>query len=76
MNVAVADALACNVTVQFDVPVQAPDQPANVEPESAVAVRVTEAPPANVALQDAPQLIPDGLLVMVPLPVPARCAVS
>jgi hypothetical protein len=36
--------LAVSVSVQVDVPLQAPDQPANVDPESAAAVRVTCVP--------------------------------
>ena len=51
-------------------PVQAPDQPANVEPESGVAVRDTVEPMVNEDEQVAPQLIPVGELVMTPTPVP------
>ena len=57
---------------QVPVPVQAPDQPAKVEPVAGAAVRVTDAPLLKLALQVDPQLIPAGLLVMVPAPVPAR----
>ncbi len=48
-----------------------PDQPANVDPEAGVAVRVTAVPLLRVAEQVLPQLIPAGVLVTVPLPVPA-----
>ena len=48
-----------------------PVQPANAEPAAGVAVRATESPAAKEVLQVAPQLIPAGLLVTVPLPVPA-----
>jgi hypothetical protein len=59
------------VTVQVPVPVQPPpDQPAKTEPGTADAVRVTEVPELYEALQVEPQLIPEGLLVTVPVPVP------
>ena len=41
LNVAVTDLAASIVTWHVPVPLQAPDQPAKVEPESATAVRVT-----------------------------------
>jgi hypothetical protein len=62
---------ASNVTVQAAVPEQAPDQPVKIEPASALAVRVTVDPRANAAEQLPPQLIPAGLLVTVPEPLPA-----
>jgi hypothetical protein len=40
-----------------------------------VAVKVTAAPLLKVAEQVLPQLMPAGLLVMVPLPVPAFATV-
>ena len=49
---------------------QAPDQPEKVELASGVAVKVTEVPWLNDAEQAVPQLIPAGLLVTVPAPVP------
>ncbi|KJU84967.1 secreted protein [Candidatus Magnetobacterium bavaricum] len=59
-----------DVSVQVElVPVQSPLQPVKVEPEPAVAVRVTDAPETNEATQVEPQLIPSGELT-VPLPVP------
>jgi hypothetical protein len=58
------------VTAQVPVPVQAPDQPVKSDPVSGVAVRVTAVPSRNDAVQLAPQLIPAGLLVTVPAPVP------
>jgi hypothetical protein len=45
-----------------DVPVTPPDQPAKVEFASGIAVRVTTVP--------AGKLVPDALLVSIPLPVP------
>jgi hypothetical protein len=38
-------------------------------------VRVTEVPLESVTLQVAPQLMPAGLLVTVPVPVPALATV-
>jgi hypothetical protein len=76
LNVAVTEELAVKSTVQAPVPVQAPDHPANVELASAAAVKVIEVPVLKLALHVAPQLIPPGLLVTVPVPVPALCTVS
>ena len=75
MKVAVTAVFAVIVTVQAAVPVQAPDHPANVEPEAGVAVRVTCDPVLKLAIQVAPQLIPLGLLTTVPVPVPAGVTV-
>ena len=68
--------LAVRSTVHVPVPVQAPDQPANVEPEPGAAVKVTDVPLAKLALHVDPQLMPAGLLVTVPVPVPASATVS
>jgi hypothetical protein len=76
LNVAVTDTGAFIVTVQLLVPVQAPLQPANVEPELGAAVSVTCDPLLKFAVQPLPQLIPDGLLVTVPAPVPAFVTVN
>jgi len=59
------------LTVQLPVPVQAPLQPVNVEPAAGAAVRVTLVPELKFALHVAPQLMPVGDEVTVPLPVPA-----
>jgi hypothetical protein len=56
--------------------VQAPFQPANVEPVAAAGVNVTIVPLGKFAEQVLGQLMPDGLLVTVPLPVPASVTVS
>jgi hypothetical protein len=58
------------------VPAQAPDHPANAEPEPAVAVSVTLTVGAKDALQVEPQSIPAGLLETVPEPVPVLETVS
>ena len=71
LKVAVTDASAVSVTVHAPVPLQAPDQPANVDVAFGAADSVTAVPLAKLALQVDPQLMPAGLLVMVPAPPPA-----
>jgi hypothetical protein len=56
------------VTEQALVPLQAPLQPLKPEPVAGVAVKVTCVPLAKLALQVAPQLIPEGELVTMPFP--------
>src|SRR5262249_59459539 len=58
-------------TLQAPVPEQAPPQPAKVEFAPAAAVSDTLVPCANDAEQIEPHVIPPGLLVTVPEPVPA-----
>ena len=65
--------LASDIVAVQELPegVHGPDQPANVDVvEVGVAVRVTEEPSANGAAQVAPQLIPLGEDVTVPVPLP------
>ena len=64
------------MTLQAPVPLQAPPHPANVEPDAGAAVRVTAVPLLKFALHVLGQLIPLGLLVTFPLPVPARVTVK
>jgi hypothetical protein len=64
------------VTLQVDVPLQAPVQPAKVELGAGAAVSVTAVPAAKPATQAVPQLIPAGLLVTLPVPVPEAVTVS
>jgi hypothetical protein len=52
------------------VPVQGPPHPAKVEFCPGDSVSVTRVPVAKLALQVGPQLIPEGLLVTVPVPLP------
>src|SRR5690242_21764094 len=47
-------------------PLQAPLQPTNVEPAGGAATSWIEVPPANLAEQVLPQLMPVGELVTVP----------
>src|SRR5439155_14989 len=72
VKVAVTVVAAEIVTVQAPVPEQPPPlQPVKVEPAAGAAVSVTAVPLAKLAEQVAPQVIPAGLLVTVPVPVPA-----
>ena len=58
-------------TVHAPVPLQPPPlQPVNVEPPVEAAVRATVLPFGKSAAQVAPQEMPLGLLVTVPVPVP------
>src|SRR5436309_2609295 len=75
-KVAVTGWAALIVTTQIPVPLHpAPLQPLNTDPLAGVAVSVTDVPLANDALQVAPQLIPTGLLVTVPPPLPVLVTV-
>lgn len=65
------EALDFSVSLQVDVPPHAPDHPSNLEVELGVAVSVTDVRLANLALHVGPQLIPEGLLTIVPVPLPA-----
>jgi Zn-dependent membrane protease YugP len=65
------------VTTQLAVPLQPlPLQPVKVDEASAVALRVTMVPAVNEAAQVAPQLIPAGALLTVPLPLPLLVTLS
>ena len=70
LNVAVTEVLPEGVKLHAAVPLQAPDHPENIEFPVAAAVSVTAVPVAKVALQVWPQLMPVGLLLTVPAPVP------
>src|SRR5437660_1395086 len=75
-NVAVTARTALIVTLQVPVPVQLPLQPVKVAPAAGVAVRVTRVPVVKAVEQVAPQEIPPGELVTVPLLVPDLVTVS
>jgi hypothetical protein len=70
LKFALTDFAASMVTLQAPVPLQAPLQPANVKPESGVAVKLTTVPLAKLAEHVVPQEIPGGELATVPVPVP------
>ena len=76
LNVAVTDSAAFIVMTQLPVPLHAPLQPANTEPVTGAAVSVTTVPLVKLAEHPLPQLIPVGLLVTLPAPVPARDTLS
>src|SRR4051812_11265870 len=63
---------ASSATWQGLVPVQPPLKPTNVLLAAGVALSCTVGP-LNVAMQVAPQLMPAGVDVTVPLPAPAGC---
>src|SRR5215471_21045149 len=77
LKVAVTLRACVMLTVQGPVPLHpSPLHPANVVPLAAAAVNVTLVPASKAALHAVGQLIPAGLLVTVPLPVPATLTVS
>src|SRR5436309_6019989 len=77
VKVAVTVVAAESVTVQAPVPEQPPPlQPPKVEPAAGAAVSATAVPLVKLAAQVAPQVMPAGELVTVPLPVPALVTVS
>src|SRR5512139_3914011 len=75
-KVAVTTLAASIVSVHGPVPVHAPLQRVSMAPVLAVAVKVTTVPTANVSLQPAPQSMPAGLLVTLPLPLPIVATVN
>src|SRR5206468_6746829 len=68
--------VALPVTVQGPVPEQAPLQPPNEEPGAGAAFKATEVPASNWVEQVAPQSIPAGVEVTVPLPAPPLVTVT
>src|SRR2546430_1615943 len=71
LKVAVTVVAAVSATVQVPVPAQPPPlQPSNVEPALGVAVSVTPVALLYDAAHVAPQSIPAGAELTVPLPVP------
>ena len=70
-------AAATCVSVQVVAAPQPPPlQPPKLAPAPGVAVSVTVEPAAYGSLQSAPQAMPAGLEVTVPLPAPPRLTVS
>jgi hypothetical protein len=77
LKVAVTDRAELIVTSHVPVPEHpAPLQPAKTEPGAAVAVSVTTVPSVYCAAHVAPQSMPAGELVTVPVPAPAFVTVS
>jgi hypothetical protein len=69
--------LALSVNEQVKpLPLHPPDHPAKDEFAPAVAVSVTCVPLVKLALQVGAQLIPEGVLATVPVPLPAELTVS
>jgi hypothetical protein len=66
-----ADSIA-TVQVGVGMPAQAPPQPVKAEAAAGLAVRVTVVAREYGSVQSPGQLTPAGLLVTLPLPVPAR----
>jgi hypothetical protein len=71
LKLAVALVAELTETVQAPGPVQAPLHPENSKLAAGVAVKVTWVPEGKLALQVPGQLMPAGVLVMVPFPGPA-----
>jgi hypothetical protein len=64
------------VNLQRAAPLQAPDHPAKKAPLLAVAFKETTVPAGNAALHVGLHVMPAGVLVTVPVDVPAICTVS
>jgi hypothetical protein len=76
-KLAVTVVAALSVRVQVPVPEQPPPlQPVKAEPAAGVAVKLTAVPLANAVAHVAPQEMPAGLLVTVPVPAPVLLTVS
>jgi hypothetical protein len=71
LNVAVTDVAADAMMLHVPVPLHAPDHPANVDPLLGVAASVMAVPAMKLALHVWPQLMPAGVLLTVPDPLPA-----
>ncbi len=77
LNVAVTCWLVFIVNAQVGLlPLHPPVHPAKDEFAPAVSVSVTWVPLVKLALQVGAQLIPEGLLAMVPVPFPAGLTVN
>jgi hypothetical protein len=76
VNFAPTEVAASMVRLHVDVPLHPPDHPANVALVPGAAVSVTTVPAEKLATQVVPQLMPEGLLVMLPEPVPELATVS
>jgi hypothetical protein len=70
LKVALTEVAELTVTTQAVVPLQPPPHPTNVDPDVAAALSVTGVPGITDCVQAAPQVMPAGTLVTVPVPVP------
>jgi hypothetical protein len=76
-NSALTDRFSVIVTTQVPLPLQPlPFQSTKLLPVAGVAVKVTVVPVVNGNVQTTPQLMPEGLLVIVPAPFPLLLTVS
>ena len=71
VKVAVTDFAALTVTLHSLPLVESQPVKATFEPAAGAAVSVTEVPSSYSAEHSVPQLMPAGVLVTVPLPLPA-----
>ena len=76
VNVAPTETAEFMVTLQVDVPLHPPVHPVNVELAAGIAVSVTAAPVEKLDTHVVPQLMPAGLLVMLPEPEPELVTAS
>ena len=77
LKVAVTCSLALSVKVQVALePLQPPVHPVKDELAPAASVRVISVPALKLALQVGAQLIPEGLLETVPVPVPVELTLN
>jgi hypothetical protein len=76
LKVAVTEVFCVRVTWHEPLPLHAPLHPVNVEPAAGAAVKITAVPWLKFALHNVPQLIPAGLLVTDPEPVPPRVKIK
>jgi hypothetical protein len=70
LKLAVTDRASLIVTLQLELPLQAPLQPVKTEPLAGLAVSVTTVSRLKAREQLLPQLMPEGDDVTVPVPVP------
>jgi hypothetical protein len=75
-KLAVAVVAELTETVHASVPLQAPLQPEKTKLAPGVAVKTTCVPEGKLELQVPGQLIPDGVLVTVPVPGPVEVTVN
>jgi hypothetical protein len=75
LKVATADVFVATVTVHVLSPLHAPPHPMNIELLLGEAASTTSVPTLKLAPHVGWQLMPEGVLLMVPAPVPVGCTV-